>query len=507
MVKKIRRMRSFVRSAPKSQEKQLIENAKQLLKDPFQILPECNNDCINFFAKTRKKIEKIAKFADDSDKLEKTSNKKGLEAALAGTLLLAHAEKAPYLGVIKLPIGDIPYAQRGKAEREKLIAVQHFNNPILRLMGIKDIAYKKHLYIYSWDGGFFCSGRKPQPPTEFVTFIIKQLNLQHNQQIISCKHLTPKTVIDKASVNHSYLRIQWPSANKTFAICSDCVKPNKNTIFTLSKYMLTPDLIQDFIINVIPNMVTSETLPQSAYLNDYISGKITDAEFITKNVDELTDNLIQSEEKIFMFNGKSFGTNAEAFIQALKPTESEQKALQILLNKINEPIIISDITPNKLLEKYWKNYGKDIVDSLIDDQSMTNSFYHLDETPSTIIQMIEEFNTRQQILSTLPNFQSLPPLAKFADTISRTYKTFGKKKALNELKNPPKNLKARAVAFGFLQVFNKGDEYKWKYSKEEIEYGDFLQPYIKSLIEAEPEKYRNALQELLTISGSNEKLP
>ena len=35
MAKKIRRMRTFARTASKSMEKQLVENAKQLKKDPW----------------------------------------------------------------------------------------------------------------------------------------------------------------------------------------------------------------------------------------------------------------------------------------------------------------------------------------------------------------------------------------------------------------------------------------------------------------------------------------
>jgi len=77
--------RSFARTAPKSQEKYLIENAKKLQEDPYLILPTCSEDNAKFFQKLRKKIAKVHQYSTDEKKLEKLSRKKGLDGALAGT--------------------------------------------------------------------------------------------------------------------------------------------------------------------------------------------------------------------------------------------------------------------------------------------------------------------------------------------------------------------------------------------------------------------------------------
>ena len=159
MAKKMRRVRTFARTASKSMEKNVVENAKKLVKDPYKFLPEYSDRISNiYFNKIKKSIDKVHRFKDDIKKLEKLSNKRGLDGAFAGTLIIANSEKAPYLGVAKFPTGDITYAQRGKADKEKLIAVQHFDDPVFRLLGIKDIATKKKLHIYSWDNGFISTG-------------------------------------------------------------------------------------------------------------------------------------------------------------------------------------------------------------------------------------------------------------------------------------------------------------------------------------------------------------
>ena len=113
---------------------------------------------------------------------------------------------------------------------------------------------------------------------------------------------------------------------------------------------------------------------------------------------------------------------------------------------------------------------------------------------------------RQKILSQLPEYKSLPSLAKFVDNAARTYKTFGEKKTLLELKKVPDNPKGKSIAYAFLLVFGKGKDKKWKYSQVEIEYGEFLKDYVKKLLDSKPNRYHTALQELLTASGSSENI-
>jgi len=510
MVKKIRKVRTFARTATKTQEKKLIENAKKLRDDPYLILPECiDPGCEKYFIKTKKRLEKVTRYKDDTDKLEKLSNKKGLEAALAGTLSLAIAEKAPYLGVIKFPTGDITYAQRGKAEKEKLIAIQHFDNPIWRLLGLKDLSFKKNLYIYSWDNGYVSSGVKANPPKDFIKFIIKKLDFSNKNNVVYCKHINPEKAKKQEFHNEDYLRINWKSADTIIAICKDCSKATKNTIFNISKYMLIPNLSDDFQIDVISQVTQqrkSETKKISELLKNYLSGKLSDYDFINKNIKKQEEIIKQSEEKILVLDGVSYGSDIKRFVEALKPNKYEKSALEFILDKIEEPLIVTDVNANRILDIFWDQHGLDFINTIIDDKKMANSMFQLDDTPTNILTMVFEYKKRQHILSQLPQYDSLPPLANFADNIVRTYKTFGKEKAISEIKKKIDTPKGRSLAYAFLLVFKKGKDTKWQYSKQEIEYGEFLKEYAEKLLEANPKNYTEKLQELLTVSGSNERI-
>jgi hypothetical protein len=510
MPKKPKKMRTFARTATKSQEKKLIENAKQLQKNPFVVIPDCSDKaCEKYFSKVVKRIEKVKSFKEDTDKLEKYANKKGIEAALAGTLLLAISEKAPYLGVLPFPTGDITFAQRGKASKEKLVGFQHFDDPVLRILAVKDIAYKKKLHIYSWDNGFVCSGKTPQPPQAFIDFIIQKLHLNCKNLVCTCSHLEKEKVKEKQLLKTYYLRIFWKSAGLIIGLCTDCARSTKNTMFTISKYMVTTDISDDFEIDVIAEVIhqsEKDSLQKTEYINEYLSGNLTDSELITKNIKTRKEKITQSDEKILVYNEISYGSDVQGFMDVIKPKAYEKDALEYVLEQIDEPLVLKDTTANKILEMYWKKHGYDFLKSIIKDKKMAESFFKLDETPSTILKTVYEYKNRQDILIQLPQFSALPPLASYADMIARTYRTFGQKKALSEIKKHPDTPKGKSIAYAFLLSLKQEKDVQWKYSKEEIEYGEYLKTYAKKLLEIEPKKYAETLQLLLTASGSNEKV-
>ncbi len=509
MTKKQRMVRSFARTAPKSQEKHLIENAKKLQKDPFLILPKCLEGNEKYFQKLRKQLTKIYQNRTNEKKLEKLSHKKGLDGALAGTYLLAIAEKAPYLAALSFPSGDITYAQRGKADKENLIAVQHFDNPVFRLRGIRDIVFKKKLHVYSWDNGYICTGRKADPPTEFIDFIRDKLNLSSEDNIISCPHVPVDVAKKKEFLTLNYLSIDWESAQTIIALCENCAKTTNNTMYTISKYLLQKNLSDDFHIEVMTPVGKHNVLSEAqkiSHLQDYLTGRLTDYEYIKKIAKSQEEHVKHAEEKIFVLDGVSYGNDVARFLDALQPNPSERTALEFFLSRSQEPLIVSKITPSKIIERYWSKYGIQFLDSILEDKEMVASLFKLDDSPSNIITLALEYKQRRTILSQLPIYEKLPPIATFADTVARTYKTFGETKALFEIKNHPDTPKAKSIAFAFLLALGKGTEEKWKYSKEEIDYGEYLKKYAEALLIVEPERYSIVLQELLTASGSSETI-
>jgi len=273
--------------------------------------------------------------------------------------------------------------------------------------------------------------------------------------------------------------------------------------------MIEPNISEDFEIDVIGEVVKgqqTDTNQETQFLDEYLTGELSDKDFIKKNMKQREDSLKESGERIFILDDTSFGTNVDEFINALKPNKYEKEGLELILKEINEPVVINNGTPNKVLEKFWDEHGLKTISSIIDDADMAKKFFSLEDQPSEILDLVFNYNKRQNILAQLPRYKTLPPLAKFVDNAARTYKTFGEKKTLLEIKKVPDNPKGKSVSYAFLLVFGKGKDKKWKYSQVEVEYGEFLKDYVKKLIDSDPKDYHNYLQELLTASGSSENI-
>jgi len=510
MVKKPRRMRTFARTASKSMEKKLVKNAKSLKKNPYLLIPEYRDSYSEkYFKKLKRKIDKVNTYVDSPEKLEKLAKKRGIEGAIAGSLLLAHSEKAPYLAVAKFPTGDVTYAQRGKADKEKLIAAQHFDDPILRILGIKDIAIKKKIFVYSWDNGFFSSGEIPDPPSDFIDFVTKKVGLNKKDNLASSEDLKPETLKKGKNTEKNYLRIYWKSADLTIAISENCATKEKNTVFSITKYMINPDISNDFEISVIGRAIkgTENNKDYKTIKKDeYLSGKINDYTIIRENMYKRMQNLRDSSEKMFILDGVSYGKDVDKFIDALNPKEYEREALKDILETIDKPAVFDDTTPNKVLETYWSDYGLKTIENIIDDEKMAKKFYSLKDEPSNILELAYAYKKRQKILTKFPAYKDLPPLADFAHNIALTYKTFGEKKTLIEIKNRPSDTKAKSLSYAFLLALGKAKDKKWQYSEIEIEYGKFLEEQAKKLLDSDPKEYHKNLKELLTASGFTENI-
>lgn len=512
MAKKIGRVRTFARTASKSMEKHLVENAKKLKENPFLIIPEYDDNISEkHFKKYYKKIEKIQKYFDDEKKLEKLSKKHGFSAALAGTILLAHSEKAPYLAVAELSLGNITYAKRGTADKENLISIQHHDNPVLRLIGFKDFVLKRNLHVYSWDDGFVSTGGNPKPPKEFIDFLSNNSKVFaiKNNDVASCIHLDSKLVRNKNRFDNNYIYIHWKSADFCFAVCEKCAyKQKKNTFFEISKYMLHPNISDDFEINVIGNVVDSDdSISEKTFSkNEYLSGDLKDDEFIIKNMKERKNALCESSEKIFVLDKKSYGANMSEFIKALQPKDYEKDALEYILKKVECAVVFDDATPNSVLERFWEDYGLGYLLEITGDSEVAEKFFKLNDPPSEIIETIFEYKEQQDALNSLPRYDSLPELANFTDQVARAYKTMGIQKAINVAKKHPDNMKAKSIAFAFLTFFGKGKDEKWRFSDVEVELGDFLSQYIKKLLDSSGKDYHEALKKIISSCGSSEKI-
>ena len=245
------------RTATKKQERELVERARKLRDNPHLTLPDfeaCGNRCFLCpFSRALGRMERIQKVADDENKLQRfASSGDDISMAYAATLILALSGKAPFFGRVLTPFGEALFAYRGKARKEKLIFVQHFDDAGLRLIGILDMVRDKGYHIYSMDDKFFCMGKKPEPPQEFIdymfTYLREKTPLEKDGGTFRCEHLTTKDLKDPSK---PYLNIRWKPAETDIAICEKCARSSGNTFARFLLRIGVPKPRENFEISVL----------------------------------------------------------------------------------------------------------------------------------------------------------------------------------------------------------------------------------------------------------------
>ncbi len=501
-----RKSKSILRTASKSMEKQIVDASIRIYDNPLIVLPEYHDSVSKKkFRKISSQLSKINKFKDNQKKLESFAKKRSLAGAVAGTLLIFHSKKVPFLAAAEYSSDSVMYAQRGNAPREYLIAAQHHDDPFFRLFGIRDIALKHGLHIYSWNNGFNSTGLESLPSKEFISFICLTLDYSLQKNAVLCPHVTSEMLLEKNSSKTPYLQIFWKSANITFGICEHCASKKRNLIFSITKYLIEPDVRDDFDVAVFGEVIKDRKEPykyETTSLEDFYSGKITDYDMIKQNMSKRMEKLQNSETIQYVLNGNSYGNQADAFIEALYPNDFERHALQFFLKQSSSSVVVTNATVNSVIEIFWKEFGKSFLQSILNDEVTIEKLLSLNETPSIIINTAFQLSKRRFILQHLPSYKGLPDIAQFADTLARLYRTDGIEKMIATIKQRPNTPQGKAMAYAFLQTVGKAEDKKWMFSKVEIESGEFLRPFVERLLKEEPERYHMVFQELLAASGS-----
>lgn len=510
---KRRRFRRGPRIATKVLEEALVERAKRLRDDPELLFPDCKGHEDHFF-KNKIKFERVARFKDNEKKIAAlTKWGDQLSRAYATSLQIALLEEVPRLASIKFAGKDVSFVHNRKARKEILVGVQYYDDPDLRLLAFAKIAKLKRIHLYSLRNGFVCTGKEDKPPTKYVNEVLAttKCSLTKKGECYVCAHCEREGV--------PYLKIRWKAPEVDVMICESCAK-EENTYVTLTKRFIALEPKWSFDIEVHPNfkfeceeelMLNSMTTPQKDVLVRYMEGGITDSNLIEEHMEYVRNNVPASAGMVLALGSKCYGDDTEAFINALNPSKVERKALELLLEDLDENILVESATPNKVLMMFWDDYGQDIIESIIGDEEIAKKVFERGqwnkETPAKVLKTAMSKAKKELIESALPKYRGLPAVAAFADRIARAYKAKGKQSALMETnKESRQDTKIKSVKYAFLLALDSATGKEWQFNKEQLDFGAFLKDYAMKLMESEGDDYHDSLQELLRASGSTQQI-
>jgi hypothetical protein len=377
-VKKPKFRRFGIGTGTKVQQANLRTLAKDMAEDPGILIPDCIGKCSRCqFEKLRAKLRKIQSFRDNPAALKKlASGGKQLERAYAAMLLLATEDTPIMFATAKLPNGDVSYTVRGKAKKEFLIGLQHFDDPKLRLLAYSEFAVKKKLHLYSLADSLSCSGKSPNYPPELVSEVLRTSSyaLKKTQGGYTCEHG------DKGYG----LRLEILSAGMNIEICKSCASRKQNLFTELTSRVLARHPDDDFRINLEHDLecirgdgctVARTGIKTSELLVGYRAGKLSDEELIEQFEAKVRDFLVQAGKTIFVLGNTCYEDDFEAFIKVLEPSEIEEIALKRMLKTAPSPVVMDTATPNAVLALFWDTLGPTAIYSVIGDKELAKKIY------------------------------------------------------------------------------------------------------------------------------------
>ncbi|MGA1821771.1 MAG: hypothetical protein ACMUIG_04530 [Thermoplasmatota archaeon] len=535
--KKNLKVRTSARTASKGLEKELKRKAKRLAQDPTLVLPKCTVD-VPYFTKIERKLREVQKAKDSKSQLDRLSKKgDNLVRAYAATLLLLHEDKITYLAVFRSPFGDVGYALRGSTKKEKLVGVQNYDDPRLKLMAYLEEVKKKKLFMFVTDNEVICTGTDPTPPKEVLDQLPKRLgkNMKKTGKIIHTPDLKPKIVEKGEPSDEPYISIKWVPADIIMARSLTQASQNKdNTYATCASYMATSKISQFFEVEAVIrpkcdngskcpcNPPTKEEVKLSfldrlgkvkkpTNTDEYMEGKMMDHRLIEKEREDYEIRLNDVGETVYIIENICLGSDKKKLIKYLKPAGEEEKVLKIFLDLKKGPIIAPDPSVNRIMAPSWKEVGEELLKEVLPDKKIAGQVYKDFPVPRfqpmTVVQEGKFLLEEKRVRKHLPKLKDPPPMIEFAYECAVAYLVRGRDGASKILKNyPGDEIKLKAAKFAFVKHLDLEKTSGWSYTTHEMGYAQGMDVIVGRIITEDKEQFREGLKELWKATGSTKDL-
>ena len=488
------------RHAPKRLEGEFMAMSKELSENPGILRPKCAGGCRKcHFDRTFSDIERLEKYRGNAEALIKIARSGSDEIfkAYAGTISVYASGTVPVLASAKLAGEDVPFIMRGSVGNDKLIGIQYHDDPQKRLLLYNSLAKKKGLYLYSLNDELVCSD-KPNMPMDYLLDLFYETPYDFGEDSVDCGHVSDGALV-----------IRVRSLKQSVRICSDCAKDVSTLQYIMSR-MLSLDTLSDFEVFVEHKYHASKEGEADKIVEDilkqYAIGKITDRGIVDLILRGKKRDLTSSGVSAYMIDKKHYGSDIDAFVGDLRGTDKEKSVLKAYLTKNSKAVILKSDRINEAFTLLWGDARNILI--IASSEEVVNKMGDLSKLIPT--QAIEDAFIGQMSLSVsakVPELKGLGPIGKLADKFARSMKAGGSAMLKKDIENASlKESRSKSLARAFIVSAGINDKFTWKWNDEEEGLAQFLRPFVDQLIAAEGKGYADAMELLLTASGSGERL-
>ena len=499
--KKHIRMRG-VKQASKRLEDDILGRSKDIADNPSLLRPMCAGGCKKcVFDKIFKDIDKVAEHKNDESVCLKYASKgffEDMAKAYAGTISLSAAGKIPLLATATLAGEKVPYAVRGSVNPALLIGCQHYDDPKIRLLYYNTLIKKHRLHLYSFADGLVCSD-VPNMPEDYLYEAWWDTPYKFPNDEIDCGH--------KGAVS---LNIRIKSLDATIHICEDCAKDVPTLAYLVSKECAA-DVLDDFEVTV-EHKYHSENESgtvriEGDELNQYLAGKLNDRSLVDKVKRERLGLLSQSNQMTLIIGDRNYGSNLSEFIKDLEGPEDVKACLTNLLNDKPMAVVLRNGKTSEAISLLWDDNWKAIIGAYTSKDFAENYREKPRASPSSVLEEAHKAFISRDVVNSLPVFNKPGYMTKLADSLAKAAKVGGFP-MLHEtaLASTVKDSKSRALVAAFVFLYDDKADLHFTLTSEDLDFIEFLKPFVKKVIDADGKTYRDDMNTLLMASSSGESV-
>ena len=481
-------------------ESDILERSRSLAENPGLLRPMCAGNCRKCaFDKTFKTIDAISRIRS-ADALVKEASKGGddIAKAYAGTVSLQAAGSVPMLATAKLGGETVSFAIRGQVGNDKLIGCQHYDDPKIRLLLYNQFVKKNKLHLYSFEGGLVCSDA-PNMPEDYLYETFWETPYEFRDDGLDCGHDSPAALV-----------IRVKSLDQRIRICSDCAREVSSLQFIISQ-MCAVDPLDDIEVWVEHKYHESggdgrDMLPKDS-LQKYARGELNDRSVLSLVTRDRLVDLKKSGRATYIVGSSNYGSDLKSFMASLSGTEHEKAALELFLSDNNESLVLKSPRASEALCMLWSQSWKDIISRYTSDETLASLGDMSRTNPAQALAEARYRFIMSDVVSSLPVFKRPGPVTRLADVLAKAAKVGGAEMVRREVSSiNPRDSAGRIMSAAFIRATDPEGHPPWKPSKDEDEYSAFIMPFVEKVIEAEPGRYADAMNTLLTASGSGESV-
>ena len=547
--KKRQRMRMRgTKQANQETQKKLRRNLDKLLEEGETLLPamtwtgKLSWGRTDPVTKTLRELRRIYSKKSNPKWLAKRMMAKRGDAigkALAGSLMAAHDEKIDIVGAYDHPsFGKASYVRRGDGKVAYQAGIQNHHMPTLRMLPWEDHA-KRGFFFFSWNGGFVCTGPKPDIPEGWLDDALERSRFDFSRQdnIWITEGLDFEKVGSEDMSGEGYLLLNFIDGSKV-AIGFDALNTTKGKtsfIHDIALSMLPPNMSTV----VEPTAIWSPEGCQATGAEEAI-GRILDGWMgLTLNEGSIAARVklavLHHLEEGYVVGEKWFELPEDAVAELNGSAAEKELALELLKQAEGSGLRISgrgEVTEregaaleiaakscNDVLSALWEDHGlAGLIGIGIEEEEAGDLWAGQCEKKRAFGKFLKDIESQRSKVEIIRRFPyrrgKVPGPVGMIHDLTLAGLVEGVGKAEKEALAKKDGIDAESASWAWLVAAGRSNGQEWQFSSDARERGGAWSRAAtevwntgKELVDGKESDYKSKLEELRIACGQIEDLP